>query len=488
MGRTFCYSRPKKDAPETLLSYLCAKFSYFTAEQWAEQIRCGHLRVESKRKTLLRKKMKHQQKDNNIVIADENTNGALPAKPTVPEQILEQGDMICYDPPRQLEPEVDTTHLEVLYEDATSVVVVKNGCLPVTEGGRYCHNTLIHTLNGMPSLKPLYTDGTVVVPEKSDSVLSATASADDLDLKKRGRHEDSSLRFWSVHRLDKETSGVLLVAKDPQTAAVYAQQFMSQSENTVSGEDCTDLLTGASANQDGDVHICQTGEAQSKMKKSIAQKDVCKTYYAVLSGAAPVGTAPQYRISYNVGLLWEDEANRSSIHERLKKLKMAAYPSGSPYGKSACTFITVLASDPALHVSFARISLLTGRTHQIRVHCAALGYPVLGDKLYTTGTPGVPGGAFAVEDAVYLARAQDKEKQVFLPDHLHRAWRCRRHLLHAGALAFTHAVTHERLCFSSLCTPWFLRDVRGASEADEAQLSALLATGYIKGERDKDTL
>ncbi|EPY23071.1 23S rRNA pseudouridine1911/1915/1917 synthase [Strigomonas culicis] len=479
MGRTFCYSRPKKDLPETLISYLCVKFPYFTREQWIQQIECGNLRVERKPKHQGKRRRRDGEGDDALG----ESSGPSGVLPTVPDQILEQSDLICYDPPRQLEPEVDATHLEVLYEGETSVVVVKNGCLPVTEGGRYCRNTLIHILNELPSLSSFYTERTVVSLR-----LSATPEA-TLNMNLNGERQTGGVtRYWSVHRLDKETSGVLLVAKNVQTAAGYAQQFMSQAEETVLEEGALRPPEAPSPHRSGDVIVCNADE-KPIFTKAIADKPVCKTYYAVLSGAAPVGTVPQYRITYKIGLLWEDEANRTDAHVRLKKLKMMAYPSDASVGKPACTFITVLASDTALGVSFARISLLTGRTHQIRVHCAALGFPVLGDKLYSTATPGVAGHAVAVADSVYLARAQDTEKRVFLPDHLQPRWCCRRHLLHAGALAFTHAETQQRVRFTALCAPWFLPDVRGRDEAEDAALSHFITAAYAKEPQDeRDTL
>ena len=59
----------------------------------------------------------------------------------------------------------------------------------------------------------------------------------------------------------------------------------------------------------------------------------------------------------------------------------------SPEGAPARTRYTVL--EERGHLSLVQFQLETGRTHQIRVHCAALGHPLLGDTLY--GAPGKPG-------------------------------------------------------------------------------------------------
>jgi 23S rRNA pseudouridine1911/1915/1917 synthase len=62
----------------------------------------------------------------------------------------------------------------------------------------------------------------------------------------------------------------------------------------------------------------------------------------------------------------------------------------------------------------------TGRTHQIRVHMAHLGYPLVGDEVY--------GGR----------KRADRD----------RVW-CARHFLHAKAIAFSHPITHEQVTFEA---------------------------------------
>lgn len=68
-----------------------------------------------------------------------------------------------------------------------------------------------------------------------------------------------------------------------------------------------------------------------------------------------------------------------------------------PLGKSAATYYQVLQTDA--RVSLLRLVLATGRTHQIRVHMAHLGCPVLGDFLYGSEDPRLP-GRFALHSAL----------------------------------------------------------------------------------------
>ena len=71
-----------------------------------------------------------------------------------------------------------------------------------------------------------------------------------------------------------------------------------------------------------------------------------------------------------------------------------------------------------LELSLLELRLETGRTHQIRVHCAAIGHPVVGDPVYGAGKPRLG---------------------------------VRRQMLHAARLSFAHPVTGKQLDFES---PW----------------------------------
>ncbi|HXG02738.1 MAG TPA: RluA family pseudouridine synthase [Candidatus Binatia bacterium] len=158
-----------------------------------------------------------------------------------------------------------------------------------------------------------------------------------------------------VHRLDKDTSGVLVIAKTPRAYASLTAQ--------------------------------------------LAARTVTRRYLAVVHGRvgraegvvdAPIGRDPRHR------------------------QRMAVRPAGQ--GRPAITQYRVLERFDGF--TYVELRLGTGRTHQIRVHMASLGHPVVGDVTYgrARGKPPIPLDGIA---------------------------------LHAAGLAFLHPLTHQKMEFTA---------------------------------------
>lgn len=165
-----------------------------------------------------------------------------------------------------------------------------------------------------------------------------------------------------AHRLDRETSGVLLFAKDADTARALG-----------------DLFT---------------------------RREVRKEYLAIVRGRAAFRSrAVERPIAPEGGAIKVRQAIRSS-------------------GRPACTRLDRLAEGGG--ISVVRAVPESGRLHQIRVHLAWLGHPVIGDKLYTG-------------DGEHYMKAVRKE----LTDDDRASLGAPRQMLHARKLRFTHPATGE---------------------------------------------
>ena len=120
----------------------------------------------------------------------------------------------------------------------------------------------------------------------------------------------------------------------------------------------------------GLVLVAKTGEAARQLGLRIAQHRILKTYTAIVFGSPAEAT-----FVVDQPLLRQGSVGPSKIW-----LKQAVHPDGSP----ALTTFRILTRFTLRGHPFALIEAepKTGRTHQIRVHLAHAGYPIVGDKIY----------------------------------------------------------------------------------------------------------
>ena len=172
----------------------------------------------------------------------------------------------------------------------------------------------------------LYQDAHVIVVDKPAGLLSVPGKLegrrDCLELRLRAAFWDSLL----VHRLDCDTSGVMIFARTKVAQGFLGQEF--------------------------------------------EQRRAKKTYVAVVAG---VMAADRGRVDLALGSDWE--------HRPRQKVDLAA-------GRAAVTDWEVVARLEGQ--TRVRLYPQTGRSHQLRVHMLALGHPILGDQIYSTDAGGYP--------------------------------------------------------------------------------------------------
>jgi 23S rRNA pseudouridine1911/1915/1917 synthase len=255
------------------------------------------------------------------------TQIALEGRRVRPSAIVHFGETVFLERPAPAEPDVPR-RFDVVYEDDAILVIDKPAGLPMHTTAKFWRNTLVAVL--------------------------------------RERYPDQHTEI--CHRIDRETSGVMLIARTP--------------------------------------------EAGSRLKSAFARRTISKRYLALCRGTPPddgVIDQPIKLLDTRTHLMMGPAADGSPAVTRFKVVRRFA--------------------DHALVAA----SPETGRQHQIRVHLAGIGCPLVGDKLYGAGEQ-------------YFMEACEGD---ISPELLARFDGLPRHALHAERLTFPHPVTAEMMTVSS---------------------------------------
>ena len=267
---------------------------------------------------LTRSAVQHLMQDGCVTIA---------GKPVKKNTRASAGDVITVElpEPREVEIEPENIPLDIVYEDEDIIVVNKPKGMVVHPAPGNWSGTLVNAL--------MYHCG--------DSLSGI----------------NGEIRPGIVHRIDKDTSGLLVVAKNDRAHQSLAEQIKVHS----AGRRYYAVVYGTPREQKGTVNA------------PIARHPIDRKKMAVLAG-----------------------------------------------GREAITHYEVL--EQYAGYSYLTFLLETGRTHQIRVHMAHIGHPIIGDPLY--------------------GPAKDK-------------WKLQGQCLHAGELTLTHPATGERMTFQAPLPAYF---------------------------------
>ncbi len=251
---------------------------------------------------------------------------------------------VCVPPPEAASPEAETIPLNVTYEDDDLIVIDKPAGLVVHPSAGHASGTLVNAL-----------------------IAHCGASLSGIGGVKRP---------GIVHRLDKETSGLLVVAKTDAAHQGLQEQFAAHGADGRLERSYLAIVWGVPQRPRGSI--------DARLARSAANR----TRIAVVRGDAGRHAVTHYEV-----------------------IETFADSRGKPLA------------------SVLRVRLETGRTHQIRVHLAHIGHPVMGDPTYGSGFKASASrlGADAQRALVALGRQA----------------------LHAADLGFEHPTTGRRLKFSS---------------------------------------
>ena len=242
---------------------------------------------------------------------------------------LQNGDIVRVDWDDPLESDIhpEPLDLDVIYEDENCIVINKSQGLVVHPAPGHIHGTLVqgllHRYSGMK--------------ERFDGI-----------------------RPGIVHRLDKDTSGVMIAAKTPEALNFLAEQFSRR----------------------------EVGKVYLAISRGIPSEESAEILH-------PIGRDPYHRKRFNIN---------------------------TPKARTAVTRYQIISKNT--RHALLRIEILTGRTHQIRVHLKSAGTSVLGDPVYGRIDPEYPNASLMLHSwklSLALPGGEYRQFTADIPLHLRQA-------------------------------------------------------------------
>ena len=243
----------------------------------------------------------------------------------------------------------------------------------------------------------------VIVPVPQTDVATENISSDfDLEI----LFEDDDIIVVNKPR------GVVMYPSAGNKTGTFIQNILSHTHlSALGGDTRPGVVHRLDKDTSGVMVFAKSDAAFRGLVKIFSEHDLTRQYIAFVWGV------PNWEVADITGNIARSSRNRQ---------KMTMVKTG---GKPSHTEVAVMNAWSRAGVSQMRCTLFTGRTHQIRVHLSAHGFPVLCDPLYGRGT-------------TRLGSVRDPELLEFLRAHDGQ-------MLHAAVLDFVHPVTGQKMHFKS---------------------------------------
>ncbi|MBO4409265.1 MAG: RluA family pseudouridine synthase [Spirochaetales bacterium] len=236
--------------------------------------------------------------------------------------------------------------LDIIHEDSDMLVINKAQGMVVHPGAGNVHGTVVNAL--------AYRYGQAFIDEMSD----------ECDLSRPG----------IVHRLDKDTSGVMVIALNARAHAFLSDQFQNREIEKYYYAFCDGIFQ----KHEDDIE-CLLARDRNDRKLFAPVRE--QREYIIQGGLSAKRTAeienevyndPKYRIGGALDRRTEGKWSKSH-YEVVRQLPQAA---------------------------LVKVRIFTGRTHQIRVHMKYIGHPVIGDSMYNNRLSRFPGQTLMLHSSV----------------------------------------------------------------------------------------
>ena len=387
-GRPYSHTVRREEASShaSVLELLAGKYPHTSREAWLDHIAQGRVAVDG-------------------VAAD----AAAPVC---------MGMRIVYTRPPWVEPACDVAGLKVLHDDGALLVLHKPSGVPVLPSELYYENTVLMVLQRKRG------------PASSDEVPHP------------------------VHRLGVGTSGLLLCAIGGKARSALSRAFEARNISKTYRALASGIIEAAQPappqpppqpppQDGGNIHSvnessrrCKRGREEEAPQAGEAERDAAVASCSCGQNADRSAVEfeaqgePTFDIACPIGPVPHCSWG-GSVH--------GALPQGGPGAKDALSIVRVLRRDRSRNCTLVEVQIPTGRPHQIRIHMAYLGHPLVGDPLYAVGgIPKIP--PTHLEERGAEGEGQSSESRPPLPRDLG-------YLLHAYRATLPHPVSGARVTF-----------------------------------------